>query len=318
MKPLFRMIGIFSEQSQSKERRVRENYATIVRMGFIVGALNGLAVSIQNAIFKKLKTTDPIIINWFRFGFGAVALAILVPIFNYWSMPSWQVIAIAGLVTLPLELFQSQYFVKAYQHSPQSLVGPLFSLTAILLVPLGYVVNHEIPSLLGFIGIMSVVIGPFILGMQTSMNPFTSYKNVFKQKGSQYMLIACFFSALAVTLTKFAYNYASPLVYAFYVTFFLFIFLSLRLLYQKINPMPFLKESRGELLLVSGIIYSISIVLHYIGLSLLISAYYISIKRLSTVFDVFFGSYMFNEKHISVRLLGALSMIVGVALIAIG
>ena len=65
-------------------------------MGFIVGALNGLAVSIQNAIFKKLKTTDPIIINWFRFGFGAVALAILVPIFNYWSMPSWQVIAFAA------------------------------------------------------------------------------------------------------------------------------------------------------------------------------------------------------------------------------
>ena len=64
--------------------------------------------------------------------------------------------------------------------------------------------------------------------------------------------------------------------------------------------------------------YLITVVLHYIGLSLILAAYFISLKRLSIVFDVFLGRLVHKEGHFRERLTGALFMVAGVLLIAWG
>lgn len=67
-----------------------------------------------------------------------------------------------------------------------------------------------------------------------------------------------------------------------------------------------------------GLAYGATIALHYVGLSFLFAAYYIAIKRLSIVCDVFFGWFVYREKYFSKRIAGALLMVAGIILIAFG
>lgn len=287
-------------------------------MGFIVGILNAFTVSFQHSIFKELNTTSPASINWWRFGIAVPFMAILVSLFSTWSFPTPSTVLIIVLLSLPLEIFQSHFLVKAYQHSPQSLVGPLFSFSAILLVPLGYLINGELPSTLGLLGILSVVVGPFFLSENDGQGLLASYRKVFSEKGSHYMLLSALFASIAVTTAKFAYNSISPLLFSFYITLILFLTLSLRLAYGKTNPFSVVSRKQSLLLVGVGSLYSISSTLHYIGISLLISAYYISIKRFSTVFDVILGATFYKEENFRNRFIGSIVMILGVILIALG
>ena len=287
-------------------------------MGIIFGILSALTVSFQNVLFRFLEETQTVHINWFRCGFGAIILAGLVTLFNAWVIPPWQFFGLVILISLPFELLNSQYFIKAYQNSPQSLVGPLFSLTAVLLVPLGYVFNHEVPSVFGFVGVISVVIGPFFLGNGHGANIFQSYVGVFREKGSFYILLASLFASITVTTAKFTLNYASPILTAFYVVTAMFIAISVGLIFKGNNP--FMGRSLKDLKMIIGgsLLFGISNVFHYLGLSKLNSAYFISIKRLSVLFDVILGSAIHKEDNFIPRLAGALIMVAGVILIAIG
>ena len=122
-------------------------------MGFIFGIGTALATSLQNMFFKGLKDTDPFLLNLFRFLFGLPIIALLVTIFSQWTVPPSIFWVILFGVSLPVELALSYLYVRAFQYSPQSLVGPLFSLSPLFLIPLGSVFLRETPSLLGFLGI---------------------------------------------------------------------------------------------------------------------------------------------------------------------
>jgi len=58
-------------------------------------------------------------------------------------------------------------------------------------------------------------------------------------------------------------------------------------------------------------------VFHYIGLSLLPAAYFISLKRSSVLFDVLFGKFVHHENHFKTRLIGATLMVGGIILISL-
>lgn len=64
--------------------------------------------------------------------------------------------------------------------------------------------------------------------------------------------------------------------------------------------------------------YTTSSILHFVGLSLLFAAYYISIKRLSILFDVIFGKLIHKEEHFYERLIGVALMVGGMAFIVVG
>lgn len=283
-------------------------------MGFLVGVATAFFVSLGNTQLRRLSGVDTYVINWLRFSASAVVLAILVSIFAGWHYAPpvfWLLVAIS----VPIELLIGVCYVRAFQHSPQSLVGPLFSLSAIFLVPLSYFLNGELPSLLGFLGIVSALGGALALGWDFS-NPGMrkAVMRIFSERGAYYMLGAAALAGVAVAIIKYAYNYASPVVFAFYVL------LGLALVHTAIALRKSFEGLRGrwrEAAMMMGA-FAISQPLHYIGVGLLLSAYFISIKRLSTVFDVILGRLVGKETHLRERMVGALLMVAGVVLIALG
>lgn len=283
-------------------------------MGFLVGIATALATSFHNAGLRKLSGVNPYLVNWLRFITAAVVSGLLVTFLSAWQAPPiafWWLIA----ASIPIQTALSFWYVRAFQLSPQSLVGPLFSLSAVVLVPLGMVINGEFPSVLGMAGIMSAFFGSLVLGWDVrDPGVRTALTNIFRERGSRYMLGAAFAAGIAVALAKFAYNFAPPLVFAFWVT------LALAVVHTPIVILRTLREFRGQrgsAIFMAGS-FGVGEALNYVGIGLMLAAYFISLKRLSVVFDVVIGRIAGKEEHFRERFVGALLMIAGVILIALG
>jgi len=282
-------------------------------MTFLIGVVTALAVSFQNTELRKLSNANPFFLNLLRFAFGAFLSALFITLFSQWEFPSTQFLYILLLIIL-LGAGTNLCYIRAYQYSEQSLVGPLFSFSIIFLVLFAFILIGEVPSSIGFIGIISVFIGTVFLEWNSRISSIKkSIKNIFYDKGSRYMIIAAFLGAIVVTFTKYSYQYISPLNLAFYVMGGLTIlhvpfmfFGSFRKLYGQKRDAMFMM-----------IAFGVGEILYYIGISLTFAIYFISIKRLSIVFDVLFGWLSGREKNISQRAIDAMFMFVGVALILI-
>lgn len=286
-------------------------------MGILVGIGSALSSSLQNSFFKKLPGASPTVINWFRFCLTLPLLAALITFWGLWKIPPLSFWLVFCGLSIPLELLLSHLYIRAFQYSPQSLVGPLFSLSAVFLLPLGFLILGEVPSLLGMLGVLSIALGPFVLGWSSgnghSLNPLTLVGNVFRERGSWYMVASALAASGAVIVSKILYRSAPPLLTAFFVLMGLTVILTARLLFQGKNP-PALSMN----MLSMGILYGVGTILHHVGLSLLFAAYFISLKRFSIVFDVLLGRFIHKEEHFRQRLIAALIMVAGLVLIALG
>ncbi len=281
-------------------------------MGFLAGIITAVALSFQNTSFRKLKDVDAHFLNWFRFLVGSVALAFLVTFLGEWHIPQkifWYYLL--GIV-LPAEVLLAFLYVRAFQYSPQSLVGPLFSFSIVLLIPIAYIFLGELPTLIGFLGIGSALTGSLILGWDIRHPGVThALRNIVKEKGSYFMISAAIVASVAIVSTKALFHYAGPLLSAFYITTLLTLVYSPALFLYPFSRMYGRWPDFIGLLAASVF----ERIFNYIGLSLLLSTYFISIKRLSVVFDVLLGRIFFHEDHTVERMLGALFMIAGVILI---
>lgn len=285
-------------------------------MGFLLGIISALGASAQNTLYRGLKDEDPFLISWFRFLIALPVVGLMVTFFSELAVPSFLFWVLLLGISLPIELGIVFLNIRAFQESPQSLIGPLFSLSPLFLVPLGYFFLKEVPSMMGFVGVISVIIGPFFLGKKKERESLKKRaQNILEERGSWFILGAAFFAAGGVILTKMLFRYAPPLLVTFY---------GIVALIFGITIILFLKGGFSHFtwprpsFLGVGALFSMVAVTHTIGLSLLPAAYFISLKRLSLVFDVVLGRVIHHEDHFRERMTGALFMIAGVILIAFG
>lgn len=275
-------------------------------MGYLLGFFNALTVSLQNSALRSLQDVPVSLVNWFRFAFSALVLGCLVTFFGLWQTPSKGFFLIFTLV-LVLELFNSYLYTRAFQNAPQSLVGPLFSVTALFLIPVGYFVLGEQTNGWGIVGIAFIIVGTFFISSNGETVSFKTLSHLWNIKGARYMLGSAFLSSLTVTLTKFSYAYTSPLLFAFYIC------LGLSCIYAphslSISRLDLRKN--GIKLAAASFLNALSVVSHYVGLSLILSSYYIAIKRLSVLFDVWFGHLFHVESQTTIRFFGAIFFFLG-------
>ena len=71
-----------------------------------------------------------------------------------------------------------------------------------------------------------------------------------------------------------------------------------------------------KLLLPLGLLSALTLISQLTAINMTLVAYVISIKRLSAVFSVLFGYWLFKEKNIKERLLGVIIMVIGVLFIS--
>lgn len=286
-------------------------------MGFLVAILNALTVSSQDVLIKKLRGESNFFLIWLRMAAAVPVLALLVTIFAFWEIPPLAFWFLILGVSLPIEAVQFYLGYTALQRSPLSLIAPLGASVSIFLIPAGWFILGELPTGIGLLGVLFIVFGTFFLGFEDgTRNPWQALKNIFKESGSWLVIIASAIVSVSITTQKLAFKFASPLLTAFYLILALAIFLLPFAFF--LRPRDVKIEGRPKFLTSLGLVSGLSMALNNIGLSLLPAVYYISVKRLSILFNIFFGRFFFQENNIQKRFLGALIMLAGVILIALG
>lgn len=283
-------------------------------LGILVGLLTAAGSSLLNVFLKKLEGVSPHFLTFVRMSAAVPALGFLVAIFPGWSMPQKEFWFIVLVVIMPLEIFLAWCITKAVQLSPVSIIGPLASFTSLFLVPVGFFVLGETPTISGLLGISAIIASSFFLGWKRRCGFHGSWKNLLAEKGIYFALAGAFIASITTSATKFSFQYAHPLLSAFYIT---------AMVAAVLFPIAFLQQKQKVRLRMTALlglwaVSGSSVALHNVGLSLMNVSYFISLKRLSMLLDVLFGKTLFKEEYTHERFIGAAFMVAGVVLIALG
>jgi drug/metabolite transporter (DMT)-like permease len=223
-------------------------------------------------------------------------------------------IVIGGL----LNVVAYTLYVKAIRLADLSLTSPLSTLTPLFLLITSPLIVREVPTLWDGVGVFLIVIGSYVLNLQSSANGFFApLRSIFRNKGTRMMVVVAFIWSITSTFDKVGVMNSSPIFWA--IVLFAFIGLGILplVLLKSDNPIQGIR-THWKLLLAAGLANGIGVGCQMVAVGMVAVTQVIAVKRLSALISVGFGYFVFGEKGIRERLLGAAIMVSGVVVMAIG
>lgn len=284
---------------------------------FFYALLTAIFVSLKDILtkYKINKTLNEYLISWASLTFSLPFLYIFAhknP-FPYPRENFFKILIISGVLNLIATIF----YLKALRYGDISLVIPLISLSPLILLISSPLILGEFPEPSGFIGVIFIVIGAYLLKLDNKKDGlFSPFKALIYDKGARYMLIVAIVWGISANLDKIGIKNSSLEWWPLFIFSFISLELSLLLLFY-VKPEFKLIKKNIKLFLLFGFLTAMMIIFHMKALMLTLVSYVISIKRLSVLFSVLAGYILFKEKGIKNRILGSILMITGVIIITI-
>ena len=288
----------------------------MIPLWFPLTVLSAFFLATSDALTKKaLAGHNEYLVTWLRL-LPALPL-FLMPLPFLAVPPLGRDFYLCVFSALPLEALAVILYTKALKLSPLTLTLPLLSLTPLLLLVVPFLILGERISLCGSAGVLLIAAGGYLLyagrGQGGVLAPLMALGS---QRGALCMLCVAAIYSITSTLGKRAIAASSPLFFAA---------VYLPLLVLVISPVA-LYKGRGELRLMArngtlkasalpALCYAIQVVTHVYAINLTNVSYMIAVKRLSLLFGVMYGRYLFREEG---GVLASVIMLAGVFLIVIG
>jgi len=270
----------------------------------------------SDALAKKaVQGESEYLVAWFRLLFTLPILAIIL-LFIPWPELDRD-FYMAFIIALPVELITIILYVKALKLSPLSLTVPFLALTPVFLVTVSYFLLGEEVSPAGAAGILLIAAGGYILNIDTVRRGlFEPVRSIIRDRGALLMIAVALLYSITSSLGKMAITHSSPLFFgASYFIALNIAFLPIALLKGRGSLEGFVKAGKYKQLLYPGVFYALMIITHMEAMKLTKVAYMISVKRTSLLISVIYGYFLFQEKHMKGRFLGALLMFIGFVLV---
>jgi len=276
-------------------------------------------LSLADALTKReLEGTGLMRAVWLR---NLLALPFLFALLPFIEIPPLDMtFARAVAAGLPLEVAATFLYVRAIQLSPLSLTMPFLALTPVYLLVSSLFILGEVPSPGGVLGVVLLAAGAYLLNIHTLrkggfLGPFRA---VLKEPGSMMMMAVAAIYAVTSDLGKLAIIHSSPLFFAVvYWALFSLLLTPAALWHMKGRTPGRALAVDARAFLPVGMAQAAMVALHMVAISLTQVSYMIAVKRTSLLFAVGFGYFMFSEKNIRERLVGASFMFVGLAMIVL-
>lgn len=222
------------------------------------------------------------------------------------------------LIALPMEATAFFCYMKALKASPLSLTLPFLAFTPGFVIVTGWLVLGEKITAGGFLGIVMIVTGSYVLNLSKVTSGFLGpFRAIAREPGSKLMLLVSFIYAFTSVIGKLAVLHSNPYVFGSLYN------ITLTALMVALIPFSRAADPVKEITkkpfagLMLGAAVSISVFSHFIAISMVQAAYMISIKRMSLLFGVLYGAWLFREERIMERLTGAVLMLIGAFLIGL-
>lgn len=246
------------------------------------------------------------------------SLFLLLPLLFFIKIPHlnnqfWMALIFGG----SLNILTIILYMKAIKASDISLTIPMVAFTPLFLLITSPVIVHEFPSISGLIGIILIILGSYILNLKERHGGHLApLKALIKENGPRLMLVVAFIWSITSNIDKIGVKNSSPVFWVIANSIFWATVLC---------PIMLLKSKKAvrnipanlKTLIPIGIFAGLGGIAQMTAINLALVAYVISIKRTSAIISVLLGYFIFKEKNIKERLIGAIIMIIGVLFITL-
>jgi drug/metabolite transporter (DMT)-like permease len=281
-----------------------------------------LSLALADTATKKwLSDRSAAELTLIRFGLPGLLLA---PILLIQGIPAPAPVFWAWLAAaMPLEIVAMLLYVRAIRDSPLSATLPYMAFTPVFTVVTGQLLLGETVSGRGLVGIALVVVGAWGLNLeQAGWHPRTwlaPFRAIARNRGSRLMLLVAAIYSVTAVLGKGALNLLPGAALEFGALYFTVLggltlaFLGLR------EPAAVARIfCRGPFAWLVAALMTLMILTHFLALAQVETAYMIAVKRMSILFGIVLGAWVFREARPRQHLAAAGLMVAGVALIVAG
>lgn len=283
---------------------------------FYFSLLTSLFESLKDVSSKKgLKNVNEYIVSWSLRFFSSL---FLLPLLLFVDIPFLgKPFFIALLSEGVIDSITTVLYMKAIKYSDLSLSVPMVTFTPLFLLITSPIMIGEFPAILGFFGTFFIVVGSYILNIKEKRRSYLSpFKVLFKEKGPRLMLMVAFIWSITSNIDKIGVKNSSPIFWAFSINILTAIFIfPIILLKLRENMKQFMAHINS--IIPIGFFGALTIIFQMLAINLALVTYVISIKRTSAILSVIFGHLIFKEGGIKERLIGVLTMVIGVFFIAL-
>ncbi|MEG4988692.1 EamA family transporter [Microcoleus sp. BR0-C5] len=282
----------------------------------IFGILTAFFEAVKDVFGKQnLKKSDEYVVAWSLSFFSVI---FLIPWVVYTGIPPlnsqfWLALLIGGSINAVTSLL----YIKAIKVSDLSLTLPLVALTPLFMLVTSPLIVGEYPNFFDYIGILLIVAGSYLLNIKEKskgyLAPFTALLN---EPGPKLMLIVALLWSIASNFDKIGVTNSSPIFWLFSLFGTISVLLLPVLLHKTPNPgRKILKQL--PMLAAMGSLNAMGVLFQMQALTLTLVVQVIAVKRTSVLMGVLFGHFIFKEKDIQERFLGAAIMMGGVLFITL-
>ncbi|CCH56276.1 protein of unknown function DUF6 transmembrane [Fibrisoma limi BUZ 3] len=278
-----------------------------------------IANPLSNVFQKQLtqRSADPLFVIAATYGFLTLTCLAFWSQLQSANLPVafWQSMLLVGLFALIGNVF----LVKALQIGDLSVLGPINAYKSVVGMLVGIFLLNEIPSAVGVVGVVLIVVGSYIVLGNTQQRKGFSW-GVFQRPEVRLRLAALLFSAIDGVLLKKAIVLSTPTTAFFYWCLFGFLFslvwigLTLRQQWQHQVRLLFSQRTTYLALFLTVGLTQIASNVALAGMQV---GYALALFQTSALISVVFGYQFFRETNIIRKLIGATIMVVGAVLITV-
>ncbi len=281
---------------------------------FLIALGSAISSSLKDLVSKQtLPRLDEYIVVWaLRF----YSLPVLAPLLFFIPWPTtgwfyWSVLT----VTVFLKTFIIILYMRAIKLSDLSLVAPLVTSTPLFLLITSPIMVNEFPQPIGLVGVVFIVIGAYMLNVRLRRESvIRPLKALWRDKGARLMLIVAFLWSITSNIDKIGIQASSAMYWSVTTNIGCTIVMFPIMYWKAKQPLNINLLTNRSLFLI-GFFTAFSNLFHMIALKFALVAYVISVKRLSAVFNVCYGYFIFGERQFTARLVGSVIMIIGAILL---
>ncbi|MEG3863955.1 EamA family transporter [Microcoleus sp. herbarium12] len=286
----------------------------------IFGILTAFFEAVKDVFSKQnLKKNDEYVVAWSLAFFSAL---FLVPFLFFIKIPQlnpqlnplfWMSLLIGGSINAVTAIL----YIKAIKLSDLSLTVPLVALTPLFMLLTSPLIVGEYPNFFDCIGIFLIVTGSYLLNIkEKSQGYLAPFKALLHEPGPKLMLIVAFLWSITSNFDKIGVQNSSPIFWLFSLFTTMSVLLLPVLLHKTPNPRRKIMQQL-PMLATMGFVNALGVIFQMQALTMTLVVQVIAVKRTSVLMGVLFGHFIFKEKDIQQRLLGAAIMIVGVFFITL-
>jgi len=220
-----------------------------------------------------------------------------------------------GVSTVLLIVASILYF-KAIRSSDLSVTMPMLTFTPLFLLVTSPLMLGEIPGPFGITGILLIVGGSYVLHFRHRHRGYLEpFFQLIRMPGPRYMLIVAAMYSIGSNIDKIGVVNSSPLMWITMMNTGVALGIGV-IMVPKVRGLGPQIRSVWPVLLMMGLCNAVAVICQMTAITMTLVPYLIAVKRTSVVMTSLFGFFLFKEKGVKERLVGAFLMVLGVFLIA--